>query len=338
LVDALRQAEQAAAEDAGAIAGHLAAVDLEYGGLSRWRTGGAAVVEIGRLRSGREQRLDMARQVAESRGWSTPTVLLNDLGLAWTEADRAAALMAQVAADGLGDGWPLELTDLLAAGASDPAFQDELARRLSSAADMAGFLAKVYARQADLAVAGDPGLDDFLAREGQVLDGLGSALSAAAGRLAAAGLESFTAEWRKIIESGLPHGGLPAMLSLVIERGSWPDEFLTGMKDAIEAGGSAGDPGVNWRPDFGPVFDPGSARPDGSPVQVSDPMRGVWLAAVLNPMRGVWLAAVLNPQWFWRSIRARSRSRSSTTRRTPVANRWRPRSTRWARRTRGCWT
>jgi|GEM_PF-6547232 len=82
-----------------------------------------------------------------------------------------------------------------------------------------------------------------------------------------------------------------ALMSLVIARGNWPGDFLDGVVAGVtQAEGWAGPDfwqpyAQPWAPENGPrlVIDPAWVNPDGSDIEVGDPMYGVFNAAALNP-------------------------------------------------------
>ncbi|MDR2975543.1 MAG: hypothetical protein LBV00_12705 [Propionibacteriaceae bacterium] len=72
-------------------------------------------------------------------------------------------------------------------------------------------------------------------------------------------------------------------LSLLLARGDWPGSFLSGVADGIRA--REGEEGVEyWLGDGVGVRDPAVVDPEtGQPVMVTDPVYGVWQAAVCYP-------------------------------------------------------
>ncbi|MCL2490407.1 MAG: hypothetical protein FWF36_06770, partial [Propionibacteriaceae bacterium] len=206
------------------------------------------------------------------------------------EAQRVADLMVGFHE---GDPIPADLSGWLGLGATRPEFQTKLVA-LVPPDDLMGVLDQFDLGQTQReseSEYGGPDGDDLGVYQGEyskVLDGLGVAYSGAARVLDGQARIDYLAQWTGLFGQNGPANHHPALAALVIARGDWPNDFLTGFHDAITAAEGAGG-AASWADISQQVIDPGRLMPDGSPVVVGDPMYGVWCAAVHNP---TWMAAM----------------------------------------------
>ena len=209
---------------------------------------------------------------------------MDDDGL-WLDEERLSATDVQKVADLMagyqwGDQVPTELVDLLAAHAGDPEFAKQLTQNVGLPV-LAAFITNMSnTLAADLGLPwiprgqGFPHVGESYTR---MIELLGSTYSLAALTMSPDELTQFCALWSNQISD---HPASATPLSLVISRGVWPDEFLTAITDAIENSGDAG----YWSSSGAPIIvDPGRRGSDGSPLQITDPLYGVFSAAVASP-------------------------------------------------------
>jgi len=298
-------------EAAARLVSSLATVWLSAFGLSTWQSSGAAVAELASMRRDLQQRLDKAIEVNAMGvgGWSnvpatdlafpehTVVVFDDEPDVAWEDAKALSDWIEGVLSGriDLSGGIPPELLDLLKTGCCDTAFSAWLAAHVSPA-QLAELLNLIDIAWNELANSGvdHTVVDTFAAAYASLLDGLAAAYSKALNAMApnssqrADLIEAFAKVFR-LADINTPYASL---LSLLIARGDWPSDFLSAMKDAIETGEAAwGEGAASWWNSEGnqtrKIFDPAMKDPDGFPLEVSDPMFGVWMAAALH-----------NPQWF----------------------------------------
>ena len=310
LIGLLSLASENAQNSAGRLYKNLDDIRLSVSSLSRWRWHGLSVERLDAVRGTCQGYLDKAKALNNyGAGITSVTVgpygslpsnniiIFDDGPVSLEDADRAADLINQfVDVDLYLDGSiPQELLDLLEAGSTDSLF----ALRLSELVPpdrLAAFLDLLDKEMSNLSLPGaDPAAyDAFRAQYTELLGFLGTAYSLAINSLPEGSPRrtELIAAWVAVFINAGPHNADPVLLSLVIARGQWPDDFLTAIAKAVnEAEGTTGAP--YWQPWWGPdgpervVIDPGLQLPDGSDAEIGDPMYGVWLAAAIN-----------NPQWF----------------------------------------
>ncbi|MDR1264617.1 MAG: hypothetical protein LBK42_03370 [Propionibacteriaceae bacterium] len=281
-------------EAAGHLANYLNDVGLSSDRLPDWLYDGWHVERLRELARECQQRLDLAREIADSRpGESLYKVTFDDTVFLSDDDARRAAVLIQQCLDantlgGTGDGTiPPELLDLLDANSGDPGFALALQARLN-AGQLAQLLNGLNTRRNQLDVniglgAAEPAdLETFDADYARLLDGLGATLSLAARTVPPDQLGVVTAQWRTAIQNS---AAVPsaALLSMVIARGSWPASFLSGVADTIL---------YDTRPDAAawqipggvPVVDPRFNEDLGCKPEVVDPMAGVFQSAAdYNP-------------------------------------------------------
>ena len=280
----------------------LRSVRLSSPRLNRWRWNGDYLAEVEKVRRELQDRLDQAWAIARTPagipsvymapgGWRTDYVVTFDEAVnAGPDSRLVADFINRVATDGGWDGQiPADVVAALTAGSGDVGFASLLASQVS-AENLALFLSVVNGRRTQLV--NDVGLgfrpssdvEGFDRQYIQLLDGLGAGLSLAARNMSDEDLNRFTQSYASVFADPMVGGtSAPLLLSLVVARGQWPDEFLTGVSQGIATG--EGVQGVShWATPGGDgVVDPGRFLDDGSPVEVSDPMYGIWSAAVYNP-------------------------------------------------------
>ncbi|MCL2490677.1 MAG: hypothetical protein FWF36_08170, partial [Propionibacteriaceae bacterium] len=287
----------------------LGDVWLSYPGLSDWSWNGASFWQIKDLRDDLAARLQKAKDLAASTpgfgvtvtaaGYSIDLhgqnyIVSFDDQLGASNAQTAATIIKNLAGGypGVSGGVPQQLLSLLDQGAHDPDFAATLAQ-LVPPDTLADLLRQCDIQWTNLKTSnGDAA--KFEGQYSQLVTGLGQTMSLGYTSLPADSdaRAQMLSQWGDIYATyakGDPSLA-PQFLSMIIARGQWPDEFLTGITDAIKQGeGPLGagywetsDASTNL-PNPRPLYDPGLTGTDGGPVAVGDPMFGVWSAAVHNP-------------------------------------------------------
>jgi hypothetical protein len=290
VVNRLNRAVEEAPEAAGRLANYLNDVGLSSDRLPDWTYDGQRVWRLRELARECQQRLDLAREIADSRpGESLRQVTFDDTVFLSDDDARRAAVLIQQCLDantlgGTGDGTvPQELLDLLDANSGDPGFALALQARLGPGR-LAQLLNGLNTRRNQLDVniglgAAEPSdLEAFDADYGHLLDDLGATLSLAARSLPPDRLAALTGQWQGVIRDSAAAPSA-ALLSMVIGRGSWPDEFLTGVSDAILYNDGKPDAAAWQIPGGTPVIDPRFNEDLGCQPPVVDPMAGVFQSA-----------------------------------------------------------
>ncbi|WP_028708050.1 hypothetical protein [Propionicicella superfundia] len=289
---ALVAALDAAARDAPAAASRIRSdldyVWLSYPGLSRWRAGGQAIWAIESIAESCRRRLNKAWELYQSDPGMGRVVSVDEDQLVTEDAQQAAALIGNIDYDQLDD-IPQELLDLLKRNQGDPDFARQFAVGLDPLA-AAMLLTLINNHVAPGSPAQDPA---YMARYRELLDGLGATLSLGAASMDATGQAQFNKKWADSFAE--PTAGTP--LALIVSRGTWSDDFLSAVKASIDKVENdfvsswsyrlfrGGDPRVDaWLGHAAPIMIDPEADPDtGDHPQISDPMYGLFRAAVNNP-------------------------------------------------------
>lgn len=302
LVPALKRAIDDAVANSDVLYFKLDEVWLSRPEVNRWRWNGERVAQLNDIRLDLQARLDRARKIAETRAgfpligagsWGSSTAsmiaVFGDDADALTGAERAAQLLDDILNGRikLEDGFPAELLDLLTAGTADDGFTTKLVE-LVPPEQLARILNLMDIEQGNRITVGDTDqLASYQADYAGVLDCFGVIYSRAAELyLPGAEHDAYRAQWRAVFAGHVVQEPYAALLSMVVGRGSWPSDFLTSMKEGIESAETgAGFWTVRWGPNGVErvIIDPGRSYDDSTPVQVADPMYGVWSAAVYNP-------------------------------------------------------
>lgn len=302
-VDALAAAIRDMPDAAAGVKRRLDYVWLIGPGLPTWTPGGSAEAELRDILADLRRRLQMAQDLQRSQthglgGGPVPTtVWLDEDALDDQDARRVVDLVQQYGQtyDPVTD-VPQDLLDLLDADGDDPEFQKHLATLLDPL-DLAGLLSTLNAqdrRPEGPAIGPGTGTSAFEARFDQLITGLGQALGAGVQQLPSKSQEQVSQKWADAFKNA---PAAAPVLSLVVSRGAWPDVFLTDVADSITdaenrwASGllykvfENGDPPESFWDHSGAVAitDPGQTLADGTPIDVLDPMYGVWMAARANP-------------------------------------------------------
>jgi len=315
-VDALAMAIREMPDAAAGIRRRLDYVGLSAPGLAAWLPGGSAEAELRDVLRDMRNRLDKAIEVERMTvgfaGSGGPMLVgfEEDPDVDLADADTVADLLGQIAVlDPMsvpGDAETMkkllpQLERLLAAGAGDTAFCLRLSRLVGPAALAAGL------DRVDLVLGGLPGRRDGAGAASEyagLLDNCGRAWSAALGALApgSPARTGFVQEWRDVVVGAGPGDPPPQLLALVIAHGDWPDDFLSGMADAIMQDAVGGidrwanlvtwPNGLPTSPDGQEraIVDPSMATtPNGDTLPVVDPLYGVLMASALHDPG--WIAA-----------------------------------------------
>lgn len=287
LVASLGAARTDITEAAGLIRGHLDYVELSTSSLSQ--VGYAASVDhaIGEALRDLNRRLALARMIEQA----TPglTVVTFDDDVLSTKTDAQIDALIDTVLDKLkvdeDDFDPRDvdpdLLRILTENQTDPYFAKALASRVTPGA-LATYLDRVNKGRMGAGVDGVPAFDqDYDA----LLRGLGMTLGLASQGTGDVGVPGMSKVWTDFAGSDAVkygHGGQLNLLSLVIERGVWSDDFLVDVYQTIRD--TEGDQGANQWAVGGPwlVTDP---RPDRSPAcdLMQDPLYGVLTAMANNP-------------------------------------------------------
>ena len=217
-------------------------------------------------------------------------VTFDDTELSVDDARQAATMMTQIQNGDihLSDGIPPDLVSMITNGATDTVFSTTFAG-LVPPAQLGAALVAVDGGQSNLLAAGpSDGLAQYQASYARLLDGLGGVYSRAMNQLPIGSTQRQTAidSWCDVFTSSPAHDPIPALVSMVVARGQWSQDMLTGLTDSITTTETS--LGA-WQPWWGTdgtirtITDPGRTYQDGSPVVVSDPMYGVLSAAAYNP-------------------------------------------------------
>lgn len=277
-------------------------VELSCVGLSRWGYNGAMTWQLAGILGDASRRLDFAIETLMTEkpwvgSWAGQTVWYDDQALTDADAARVTAVVKQWAdqANGVDPGdLPQEIVDVMARNQWEPVFASALAARLGPS-QVATLVGLVNGERNYLSQACPDEVPHFDDRSARLLDLVGDTLGRAASGMDAERLDFFTGRWADFI-TAQPQGSPGAqLLSLVVGRGVWPDEFLTGIADAIHSSEDAWMDGAGgwdqsgvravdwWGPGVtGPVTDP-AVNLEGTHDVISDPMAGVWRAAIHNP-------------------------------------------------------
>lgn len=292
LVKALDKAATDAPRAAGTLATKLDDVLLSYPGLSRWRTGGQAVVRIESLAESCRWRLAKAQELYDSDPSIGRVVGVDEDALVAEDARRAAELISGIEYDQLND-IPQELLDLLRRNENDPEFAKKFAAELDPL-DAAFMLMLINNHVSpvgnDIPAAQRP---EYMRRYQELLERLGGTLSLGASVMNPDDQAAFNKKWADAFLE--PTAGTP--LALLVSRGQWSDEFLTGVKKSIDKVEDDfvsswsyflfrnGDPRVDaWSGHGAPLMiDPEVDPETGEHPEISDPMYGVLRAAMYNP-------------------------------------------------------
>jgi len=284
-------------------------VMLSYPDLNKWRDGGGSWWEIKDLRDTLAKHLQMAQDLANSKPSIGVTVIPAgfDIGtnsedyvvsfddtIEGTDAAQAAADITQMVKGkyDLSNGIPEDLLALLTEGSHDPDFAAQFAQLVSpdTLADLARQCNIIWGNLQT----SDGDASTFEMHYSQLLTGLGQTMSLGYSTMPSdsPSRQQMLSQWQDVFSTyakGDP-ALAPQFLSMIIARGQWPDDFLTGITSAIQS--AEGPMGASYWATFDmstnpatpmPVFDPGVTGPDGQPVAVADPMFGIWSAAAYNP-------------------------------------------------------
>ena len=291
---------------------NLGAVLLSALGLSDWKSGGGAVAELRDVKVTLVRVRDKAVEVNAYGVGRSLSIPREDLAypehtiVEFEENPDVSLDDAKMAVDWVNSGIhadgeiPPDVLRVLQAGSGDTAFRLFLSSHVS-----AGQLTSLIDAM-DLAFAASMDKDSSHWRDkasaakfekdySSLLDALAGIYSGAVNDLPRGGhqrpliIEGF----ENVIRMCPVHDPDGALLSLLIARGDWPNDFLDAMKSAIED--TEGDLGAfYWQPWWGlnsdyprVIVDPGRRGIDGSPIVAGDPMYGLWMSA-----------AIYNIDWF----------------------------------------
>ena len=287
LVASLGAARSDITESAGLLRGRLDYVELSTSSLSQ--VGYAASVDqaIGEALRDLNRRLALARMIEQA----TPglSVVTFDDDVLSTKTDAQIDALVDTVLDKLkvdeDDFDPRDidpdLLRILTENQTDPYFAKVLASRVTPGA-LAAYLDLVNRGRMRSGIDGVQAFDrDYDA----LLRGLGMTLGLASqgtGDVAVPGMSKVWSDFAGSDAVKYSHGGQLNLVSLVIERGVWSDDFLVDVYQSIRD--SEGDQGANQWAVGGPwlVTDP---RPDRSPQcdLMQDPLYGVLTAMANNP-------------------------------------------------------
>lgn len=276
---------------AATLKGNLSRVWLSCGSLHALEYGGTVEAWIDDGLRDLHRRLSMARLIQQSTpGMSVVTFddnVLSDASPAEVQerVDRVLELM-KVDDDEFGNPRDVddELLQLLDDNALDPYFAKALAERLDPDA-LRQYLYGTNRQRSMTTREGADALRDFDEKYDQLLTGLGTTLGLASKGTSTLAVPGMTKQWTDFITDKGRYRGTGAVnaLSLVIERGQWSDDFITGVYRAIRD--TEGDEGSqHWLvggPDL--VCDPDLSRDPGACHVMNDPMYGVLKALQSSP-------------------------------------------------------
>ncbi len=173
-----------------------------------------------------------------------------------------------------------ELAELLAENSLDPYFAKGLADKLTPQA-LDRYLMLVNQKRQDVMREGEDATKAFDERYDMLLRGLGESLSLASRGTGDVGVPGMTTQWTDFIdEYGDKRTGSVSRLSLVLERGAWSDDFITGVYRSMRE--IEGDDGPEVWASGDMIFDPDLEKSPGARI-IDDPMYGVFTAMQHNP-------------------------------------------------------
>ena len=280
LVSSLEKAIATGTRAASSLRAGLYDVDLSCAKLGSFNYGGSDILWLNQILADCKKRLAKAEQLAGTRP-GVHVVTFDESVFEQEDAQKAADLINQhTDLPNLPPEVLQQLIDLLAAHKDDPQFAADLAAKLSPE-QLAMFITQLNSLRNKLVGKVDSGtatkadLDAFDVKYDRFLDSVAASLSLASRNMSPEQLEEFTKQFQQVFRNGKSMQA-PAALSLVIGRGAWPDEFLTGITDTIlDTAGSA----EQWgRADF-PIVDPKFNADLGLKPVVRDPLAGVFESA-----------------------------------------------------------
>ncbi|WP_156043719.1 hypothetical protein [Cellulomonas sp. URHE0023] len=287
LIASLDTARETVTGAAGRLRGQLERVELSTGTLAQVGYGGGVEHAIGEALRDLNRRRAIARMIEQA----TPglaVVSFGDSVLSTTSDAEIAGLVDTVLGKLKVDeddfdprGVDPELLRILAENQNDPYFAQALASRVTPGA-LAAYLDLVNRGRVG---AGLDGVAAFDRDYDALLRGLGMTLGLASqgtGDVAVPGMTKAWTDFAGDERLRFAHGGQLNLVSLVIERGLWSDDFLVDVYNTIRT--SEGDGGAEQWAVGGPwlVTDP---RPERSPEcdLMQDPLYGILTAMQSNP-------------------------------------------------------
>lgn len=290
LVSSLEGAKGEITGATATIKGNLSRVWLSCDALTALEYGGTVEAWIDDGVRDLNRRLSMARLIQQSTpGLSVITFddsVLSDADPAEVQrrVDRVLELM-KVDEENFGTGTDIdpELLELLDQNALDPYFAKALAEKLDPDA-LRKYLHRTNRGRTDVMREGEDAVKAFDRKYDQLLSDLGTTLGLASKGTGSLAVPGMTKQWTDFITDKGRYRGIGAVnaLSLVIERGQWSDDFLTGVFHAIRSTeGGAGT--EQWLVGgFDEVFDPDLDKSPGCRI-ANDPMYGVLRALQSSP-------------------------------------------------------
>lgn len=291
LVSALERARGDLTGAATALKSNLSHVWLACDALQPLEYGGTVEAWIDDAVRDLNRRLSLARMIQQSTpGLSVVTFddsVLSDASPAEVQrrVDRVLELL-KVDEDHFGDGRDVdpELLRLLDANALDPYFAKALAERLDPDS-LRQYLYGVNRQRFMTMREGADATRAFDEKYDALLSGLGTTLGLASKGTGGLAVPGMTKQWADFISDKGRYRGTGAvnLLSLVVERGQWSDDFLVGVYHAIRTA-EGGEGSTHWAvgmPDD--VFDPDLSRGPGECHLTNDPMYGVLRALQSSP-------------------------------------------------------
>jgi hypothetical protein len=303
LVDLLATAKWRCRELAEDVRASMVKVYVDASVVGKWCEGGYALGYITSLHAQAQHCLDYAR-TANQVSPGVPRVVYDGYGHPHTDyvvsfddtlmdadtAQQIASLVTQVLAGEIhfDGGVPPALLTWVNVGLADPQVAVQLAGLLPPN-KLTQLLSLIDLERGNRERAGED-TTEFDQDYAQLIDGLGAMYSLAAQTMTEGSQEwaDHLNSWKEVFTNAGAGEPYPQFASLIICRGHWPDEFLTGFTEAITSAEVV--PGA-WDPTWGPggvpqdrvIVDPGRTDMEGNPIEVADPMYGVWSAAVWNP-------------------------------------------------------
>ncbi|HET6166615.1 MAG TPA: hypothetical protein VFE07_07280 [Marmoricola sp.] len=290
LVSSLEGARGELTGAASTVRGNLSRVWLSCDALTALDYGGTVEAWIDDGVRDLNRRLSMARLIQQSTpGLSVVTfddsILSNaDPAEVQRRVDRVLELM-KVDEDDFGKPRDIdpELLALLDQNALDPYFAKALAEKLDPDA-LRKYLYGTNRGRADVMRQGEDAVKAFDEKYDALLSGLGTSLGLASKGTGALAVPGMTKQWTDFITDKGRYRGTGAVnaLSLVIERGQWSDDFVTGVYHAIRST-EGGEGSQHWAVGgFDQVFDPDLDKSPGCHL-MNDPMYGVLKALQSSP-------------------------------------------------------
>ena len=290
LISALGGARGELTGAASAIKSHLSHVWLSCDALHPMEYGGTVEAWIDDALRDLNRRLSLARLIQQSTpGISVVTFddsVLSDASAAEIQrrVDRVLELM-KVDEDDFGHGRDVdpELLKLLDDNALDPYFAKALADRLDPDT-LRKYLYNVNRQRLMVTREGADAVTAFDKKYDALLSGLGTSLGLASKGTGDLAVPGMTKQWTDFItDKGRYRGtGAVNLLSLVIERGQWSDDFMVGVYHALRST-EGGEGSAHWAVGMpNEVFDPDLDKSPGARL-ANDPMYGVLRALQSSP-------------------------------------------------------